>query len=386
MSQTIRAALAALLLVLLPAALYAQETGVTHFSTGESADLPPSPAPAQVPAPSPEQPQAAQPGAMQGETPGQAAPAAQAPGLVQAPPTSAEGEGGAYVQLVNDGRIDWQAGMITATGTGAPPPYVSSPAQGRAMAVRAAEIVARRNLLETVRGVRVDADEAVGEAMAHNRTVRSRLDGELQNSRILETNDLPDGSVQVRVGMSMRGRFADAVLPRSVMTGAVSVPAALPAQTPPAAFPVAQAPAASAPQATGQGPAQSSAAGQAAEEQAAPKSAAAWTGLVVDATGVDADPAMVVRIVDEEGRPVYGPSGVDRRVVAEQGMAAYAKNMDEAMHNPRVAGNPLYVKAVRADGPHGTTLVLTDADATTLRDAAARRDILGKCRVIVVLK
>ncbi len=52
----------------------------------------------------------------------------------------------------SSGKVDWTTGVITAVGIGAPPAQPANAAQARAMAERAAQVVAYRNLLESVKG------------------------------------------------------------------------------------------------------------------------------------------------------------------------------------------------------------------------------------------
>ena len=53
--------------------------------------------------------------------------------------------GGVIESSGQDGAIDWTKGVVTATGFGAPPPNAVNAAQARAMAERAAFLVATRN-------------------------------------------------------------------------------------------------------------------------------------------------------------------------------------------------------------------------------------------------
>ncbi len=65
---------------------------------------------------------------------------------------------GSITDVVNPagstGKVDWTTGVITAVGIGAPPAQPANAAQARAMAERAAQVVAYRNLLEAVKACR----------------------------------------------------------------------------------------------------------------------------------------------------------------------------------------------------------------------------------------
>ena len=72
------------------------------------------------------------------------------PGMVWAGQTE-------VVELVGNGEINWSQGVILAKGSGAPPKEAKNIAQARLMAERAALSDARRNLVEVLKGVRVDS-------------------------------------------------------------------------------------------------------------------------------------------------------------------------------------------------------------------------------------
>lgn len=267
---------------------------------------------------------------------------------------------GAYLEAVSGGRVDWEAGMVYATGLGSPPRGMRSAAEAKAMAARAATVVARRNLLEVIKGVQVDSTTTVENFMVVSDTVVNQVSGFLQHSVVQDTAYLADGSAQVTVAVPLRGDLAGILIPpakpfapRAAVQPAPAQPAPAPARPEPApAKPVAPAPA---------------------------------TGLVVDAKGLGARPAMTPRILDQSGREVFGSALVSREFAIQQGMAGYAKDPATALANPRVAGNPLTVKAVAVAGPAGADLVIADADAARVREAEAKAKFLEKCRVMIVL-
>lgn len=253
---------------------------------------------------------------------------------------------------LNDGsgNIDWLSGDVTAVGIGAPPRRAVSPAQARAMAVRAAVVTARRNLLEIIQGIRIDSATTVRDSMVADDVVENRMRGYLQNSRILDTAYMSDGSVVVTVGLSSRGRFTETVLPESI---------------------------------EGRGPAVSGSGSVANVEAVA--DAARVTGLVLDARGFDVTPAMSPKVVDEYGKEVYGYAFVSREYAVKQGIAAYAEDLRKAVANPRVSGNPLIVKVAGVSDKAKTTLVVSSNAAGRIRNSARRYGYLKECRVVIVV-
>src|SRR5512143_36554 len=119
------------------------------------------------------------------------------------------------VETTAAGVINWTVGEVYAKGIGAPPAFPGNAAQARAMAERAAYIGALRNLLETVKGVRVDAETVVENYIVKSDVIRTKVDGIVKGARIVNTQYMSDGSVEVLVSMPMRGAFLNAIVPES---------------------------------------------------------------------------------------------------------------------------------------------------------------------------
>lgn len=241
----------------------------------------------------------------------------------------------------SSGKIDWTTSVITAVGIGAPPANPANPAQARAMAERAAQVVAYRNLLESVKGVRVDSQTTVENFMVTSDVIRTQVSGFVQGAMIMDKKYMSDGSVEVTVGMKLTGALADQLLPK----------------TPPAA------PMAVAPSASGQ----------------------AFTGLIVDARGLGVRPAMAPKVLNEDGKEVYGSAWINRDWAVREGMVGYLKDQGQAQQNPRVTDKPLMVKAIKTTGDARVDVVISNADAAMLQGAAQNLSFLEKCRVIILV-
>ena len=132
-------------------------------------------------------------------------------------------------QVGSTGKVDWTTGVVTAVGIGAPPANAANPAQARAMAERAAQVVAYRNLLEAIKGVRVDSTTTVENFMVTSDVIRTQVSGFVQGATIMDKKYMSDGSVEVTVGMKLTGALADALLPKTPPappTGLVTTPGA----------------------------------------------------------------------------------------------------------------------------------------------------------------
>ena len=76
---------------------------------------------------------------------------------------------------------------------------------------------------------------------------------------------------------------------------------------------------------------------------------------------------------------------VEIEAAIQQGYVAYAKAFDQAPAQVRVGERPLVLRALRVAGETRVDLVLSDAEATRIRDYAATRRLVRQCRVLIVM-
>lgn len=296
-----------------------------------------------------------------------------------APPKALQNDAGDYIQSYDNGTINWETGVVTAVGIGAPPGNAVNTAQARAMAIRSAKVIARRNLLELLKGVQIDSQTTVQNFIVADDIAISQVRGYLKNAKILDTAYMSDGSVEVKVGVRLRSGFADVLLPREPKPD----PAWTPKPTPtPMIKPMAIATPKPIAVPTPKPPSRPAIPGDVGATTAFHSG---YTGLVIDARGLSARPAMSPRVFDENGNEVYGSAFVARDYAIQQGMAGYAKDINKAAGNPRVGENPLVVKAKAVQGASRTDLVLSNADADSLRRIAENSKMLEQTRVMIVL-
>ena len=259
---------------------------------------------------------------------------------------------------VDNGAMNYSNGWITATGIGGISPLAQNPGMARGMAVRAAKIDAMRNLLETVLALTVTSETAVRGAAVENDVIKTKVKGMVKGARIRDINEdgrhdtndfryLSDTSIEIEMEIHMSG-ISSIVLP-------------------PAGY--AEAQAGVAPPSAG---------------TSAPISGST-TGLIIDARGVGARPAMSPKIVDQNGGVVYGPSSFTRDYAIKFGVAGYSKDIETAKSDPRVVGNPLIVRGIGVQGSNGTDIVVANGDAATIRRAESSGKVLSSCKVMIIL-
>jgi len=122
---------------------------------------------------------------------------------------------GDAIETTSSGKINWTVGEVYATGIGAPPASAVNAGQARAMTERAAVVVAYRNLLEVVKGVRVDSETVVENFITKSDVVRTRVEGIVKGARIVKKQYLSDGSVEVLIAMPLKGALMDAIVPET---------------------------------------------------------------------------------------------------------------------------------------------------------------------------
>lgn len=277
------------------------------------------------------------------------------------------------VQELANGKVYWSTGVIEATGMGAPPEKYYGMPRARPMALRAAKMDALRNLLEVTKGVRINSTTVVRDFVTESDEILARVEGMVRGAQIVKREYLSDGTVEVTMRMSLHGGFTQLVLPPEIVQvpqvkPVVPAPAPpTPPPTPPAA-PVTPAPTPAKP----------------AQLEPLPATQV-FSGLVVNARGIAARPAMAPKILDEDGKEVYGSAYVSREFAVQQGMSGYAKDLTAAQQNPRVTSNPLTVKGIKTDGPGSSDIIISRADADLVRGASENLSFLKKCRVMIVL-
>lgn len=244
------------------------------------------------------------------------------------------------VESMGTGEVNWSANVIRAVGSGAPSPEAPNVAVARLGAERAAKLDAMRNLLETVKGVHIDSQTTVVNFTTQSDVINSRVEGIVKGARVVKTRYLSDGGVEVIVEMPIPGGLADTIYGNIPSLGTASVPKA--------GNPV-------------------------------------YTGLIIDARGTGVRPAMSPKIVDEDGKEVYGSAYVSREFAIKQGIVGYAKDVNAAKQNERVTANPIVVKGLKTTGSGSSDIVISNTEAAGLRDASKNLSFLEQTRVLIVV-
>ncbi|OIP30711.1 MAG: hypothetical protein COW04_11050 [Deltaproteobacteria bacterium CG12_big_fil_rev_8_21_14_0_65_43_10] len=332
--------------------------------------------------------------------------------------------GNDLVERLPSGTINWSIGIITATGSGAPPSSVSNPAQARLMAKRAAILDARRNLLETVKGVTVDAQTTVQNFMTTSDIVVTKVSGVVKLSRVINTRYMSDGAVEVTVEMDLRGdllklmleetgdqkkAFMPAVIPRkevppAIKPPSVEIPQAKPPTSPVPPKPLLEAkiqkppkpPSLETPQTKPVPPPPPEPVLEAKVKESKKEdrkeevtedldlSKLNYSGLVVDARKLQIRPALIPKIMDQNGELIYSAENLLQKDAVKMGVVGYAKDVDAAKKNQRVTDKPFVIKGIQATGQKRTDVVINNRDANIVQGSDKYTSYLKNGRVLIV--
>ena len=258
-----------------------------------------------------------------------------------------------YVIRLPHGSINWSTGDIIASGTGSPAGKKASKETAAKSAVHSKAMRnAGQNLFDIVRQIQIDSLVRTESLAAQDPDLIAKTREMVFDSQEIESLRRlgGDGMLTVYLQFRLHGGFAQLVLPREI-THVDSITKVMPGKNAPAAI----------------------------------SDPDAYTGLVVDARNTGMRPALVPRILDENGRDVYGAAFASREYAVQKGMSSYETDFDSAVKNPRVGDAPLVVKGLRTEGPGRCDIVIANADAARIRKSSEHLLFLRECRVVIVL-
>jgi len=264
--------------------------------------------------------------------------------------------------VFENGSINYGDRTIQAIGIGFIPENVINAGQARRSAMRIAKQDALRQLIEIVNGVNVTSETTVSGAMFDD-VIKTQVQGAIRGARqIGQPKYLSDTSVEVVYEVKM------ADISRVLLPMAEKAPTLTFDDTNVAVS----------------GNVEAAAEQQQAGTTTGVKSGGV-TGIIIDGTGLGLRPAMSPRILNQGGSVVYGPGQYSRDYAAANGVAGYAKSLDQAKNDTRVQGNPLIIRAASTSGSTSADVIISNADAGKLAVADGAAGLLKNCRVMFVL-
>ena len=193
-------------------------------------------------------------------------------GIAQTPYIPVPGQETDVTNVIEDlgpGEINWTQQVIKAKGWGVIDTTFPKP-QAKLMATRAAQVVAQRNLLEIIKGVRVVSETKVQDLMAKSDYVYTRIEGVVKGAQMVGEPVEKDGFIEVEMAI---GIYDSNGIAPPIQKGLDVTMANLATLTD-------------------------------KEKEEIKK----ITGLVIDVTNTTIQPSVFPRILDEEGNILFDPA------------------------------------------------------------------------------
>ena len=245
---------------------------------------------------------------------------------------------------------------ISAIGYGLPPQNGN-----KILARRAAIVDAQRNLLERINGVQIDSETFMENFTISSDVVRSQVSGLIKGAVITDEGENLDGSYYVELSVPMYGRNGS--------IASVAIPA-LTANMQQQSFASADL-------------------NNFTEQEVRVFTSSAYTGVIVNAEGMNLERTFAPVIYDTDGRVIYGIQNLDKDLAITYGMVEYSESLEEsAGGNSRAGNNPLVINAVDVKGGKNSVnkvnVVVSVEDGNKILLANERSGMLVNCAVVFV--
>lgn len=264
--------------------------------------------------------------------------------------------------MASASRANWEDGYIEVmAGATADMRDTVNLGHAYSIATKTARHLAYEKLAETVNGLNLYSDATYDRELMMDANLRTVMRAMIRGARVVdeERKQFSDGSIWVEVTLGLKLYGGDGLMSPSLDWQQRHPEKMKPAETPQPVQPVT----ASAPEPTVE----------------------KFTGLIVDATGLGASPAMLPKIVSQDGNILYGTGEIMRDYVVQMGLMGYQNSVAKARGQDRVGANPLVVKAVAVSGKSKCDYVVNSGDAALIQAAASATSFLKECRVVAVL-
>jgi hypothetical protein len=234
------------------------------------------------------------------------------------------------------GEIDWSGKTVRARGTGVLDPGNTNKAQARLMAERAATVVAQRNLLEIIKGVRIDSDTRVQNFMTDYDVVYQYVDGIVKGARPRgpAKYDSIAGTVEVELECDLYGGGGvEGALTPVLAPGGASGDVSASSLSPEAREFLRQ-----------------------------------YSGLVFDGGNTGLKPALFPKIYDESGNLLLDTREYLKYTGKPGGYAVqFVSALDQVLALPEFAKRPLVLKVKQMRGKLGADIVLGRGDVDKVK-------------------
>jgi hypothetical protein len=252
------------------------------------------------------------------------------------------------IESHEQGYINWTTQAVIASGTGIPSEKFHGNPIGRKIAEENALKQAFENLYLTVLHVCIDTNTHAVDIQKKNKNFQEQIQQMTENARVLKKEYLSDGTVEITVQMSMNGGFSQLALPddiRYIETIASIM----------------------------------------SHNQMSTQKDEKYTGLIVDARGLELLACLAPIVVSKNGDEVYGSQYISREYAVQSGTCIYMNDFESACKHNRIGRKPFIVKGIGVSGDKSNNIVISNTETARFKSLIEHLSILKHCRVIIVV-
>jgi hypothetical protein len=277
-------------------------------------------------------------------------------------------------QEMKSGEINWVKGYISAVGNGTADPSGNN-VKDRLKALRAAELIAQRTLLETLKGVQIDSRTTVENFMLKEDVINSRVEGIVKGAQIVKRDvtwekDIPQATVEMRICLS--NNVGGCKMDSSLMTVLNIDPKSEPPYAPPDQMTLQNVPLLALPDTS--------------KKQVAYDSSKPVSGVIFNLQGQPFERQLLPIIITVTGEnkqlTVYSVKYVTPKVIRSYGVVRYADNEDQAKGNAYIGNNAVIIPVDNITKEN--MIVITPDAARILRETTMHgNDYLAEAKVVI---
>lgn len=249
------------------------------------------------------------------------------------------------ITAFDNGKIDWSTGKVTAIGKASP----KGNKDGANKSVPgSAQADASRNIIQILKQIKIRKTLTVGQYASQNDIILAGIEKTARDAVITKQYFTSALDVEIEIETSIGGGFLQLVLPDDIrQISKIN-----------------------------------------AEKPMSPNQGMEnipYTGLIIDARGLELEPALYPTIVSEQGNEIYSSLFISREFAVQYGVCSYVCSMDKAIREKRIGPHPLIFKALRKSSNENASVVISMADTKRIEKATERHIFLKECRVIIVM-
>lgn len=251
------------------------------------------------------------------------------------------------ITVYENGSINWTTGAVQAKGKASPSPSENTLNDSPDAILIQATLDARQNLIQILMGIAFDT--SAWDNLLPGDPIIAGIEKQAMDATLSHQHYTSDRAMAVTIETSMFGGFLQLVLPEDIqeIIGLKIIP-------------------------RGDNP------GAGIRHEP-------YTGLILDARGIDFKPTITPAVISEQGDEIYSARFISREYAVQAGVCGYSCNPDPVINSRRTGPTPLVIRGLRKGGKTNHAIVISRSDAATIERTAERHLFMRKCRVVIVL-